>query len=268
MPKHVKPTSEELEANTKKAAEELEAMDEESKEEVEEKEEEEETKEKETEKETEEKTEEKPEEKEEVEEVEEENLDYKKKFVESAREAQILHAKNKKINEALEKAVKSPEPEENELKKEYSDWDVMSDFEKKLARDNFRNTKRFQALEQIAVEGKNLEEWQTKVDGFIDDPKTLVDNPLLDGKQDDFKLFATKPTRRGLDFEDLVSAFLYNASKKPKSKKGGMFETGSGGTNVKSKSSKLSAKEAKTLRETDYGKYKELLLAGKLESGF
>ena len=247
---HVKPTPEELEANTQKALEEAEKL----------KDKKEPPKEVKPPKKT-----EKPEEPKTVKTPE---PDYKKKFIASTKEGQILHAKNKKTNEAIAQAMETPEPTEEELKKEYSDWDEMSQFEKKMAKDGLANTRRFQALEGIVKETKNLESWQKKVDEFADDPKTLVDNPELDGRQDEFRLFATKPTRRGVDFKDLVSAFLYDATQKaPPKKKGKMFETGSGGPNAKPKSGKgkITLEEARQLREADYPKFKEYLKAGKIE---
>jgi hypothetical protein len=197
------------------------------------------------------------------------DVDYKKKFVESTREAQVLHAKNKKINEVIETALTLPDPTDEELKKEFTDWDVMTDTEKKLATDNLKSTRRFAMLEEVTRESKDIETWNTKVDSFVDDPKTLVDNPELEGKLDDFKLFATKPTRRGVDFGDLVLAFGGEEAKKTKPKnKGSMFETGTGGPNdrPKPKSDKISIEQARVLRETDYKKYTEYLKAGKIEN--
>ncbi len=190
----------------------------------------------------------------------------KEKNIASAQEAQILHAKNKKVNEALEKALATPEPEEEELVKEYPDWDVMSDFEKKMAKESLTNKKRMSALDEIVKENKDLEGWQTKVNDFVVDPKNLIDYPELEGKTDEFKLFATKPTRRGVEFEDLVAAFLYDRPQEPK-KKGQMFEQGSGGLNDKGKpkGDKITIEEARVLRGTNYEKYKELLKAGKIE---
>ncbi len=192
----------------------------------------------------------------------------REKKVASAQEAQILHAKNKKTNEALEKALTTPEPTEEELIQEFPDWDMMSDFEKKMAKESLTNKKRFSALDEIVKENKDLEGWQTKVDEFIENPETLTKHTELEGRQDEFKLFATKPTRRGVDFEDLVSAFLFNIKPEPK-KKGQMFPTGSAGLNDKGKQKgdKISIEEARLLRTNNYEKYKEMLKAGKIELG-
>ena len=195
-------------------------------------------------------------------------VDYKKKFVDSTREAQVLHAQNKKINEAIESAMKLPEPPEEEMQKQFPEWDAMTDTEKRLAKDNYISSKRFAMLEEVTRESKDIESWNNKVDTFLADPQSLVDNPGLEGRVEDFKIFASKPTRRGADFNDLVSAFLYDLDKTAKPKnKGSMFETGTGGPNdkPKPKSDKITIDQARTLRTTDYKKYLEFLRAGKID---
>jgi len=265
--KHVKPTTEELEENAQRIAAELEQetppvipqepvkepeKTEEKKEEIKEEPEEAEK-------------EEKP-----VEKEDKEQVDYKKKFIESTREAQILHAKNKKINDAFEEAQKIPTPDDEQMQKEYVDWDLMSEFEKKMAKDSYISRVRFESLSKVTAEFKDLEVWQERVENFIGDPKTLINKPELEGKQEEFRLFANKPSRRGVDFDTLVSSFLWDENKamssKPKNK-GSMFETGTGGPNdnPQPKPDKISIEEARVLRQSDYGKWKEYLKAGKIE---
>lgn len=250
MPKS--PTAEELEANVQKSVEEAEKLsqtqpDKQSGDED--------------------VPEEKPEEQQKTQENQEEKPteDYKKKFIESSREAQILHAKNKKVNEALERALNMEDPDDKELISQYSDWDTMTDFEKRMAKSDLKNSRRFEALEEITRENKDLEVWREKIDSFVDDPKSLADYPQLDGREDEFKLFATKPTRRGVDFEDLVAAFSYAHESTKKTSKGQMFESGSGGPANKAKPKKMSIMDARALRESDYSKYLEMLRAGKIE---
>jgi len=263
MPKHHKPTSEELEAAIKKADAEIDAIDNPKEPEappvnpepsvkpetppVEPK-----------------KPVEAPKEKE----LTQEEIDYKKKFIASTREAQILSAKNKKVMEAFEKAEAIADPTDDDMTKEYPDWEDMGEFEKKIAKSNLVSTRRFSAISEIAKGFKDLEAWQNKVDEFIGDPKNLVDYPELEGKQEEFKFFATKPTRSGVEFETLVSAFAHDFEKaKPIVKKAAMFEMGSGGPNdkPKPKSDKLTLAEASALRDRDYKKWKEYLLADRIE---
>jgi len=193
----------------------------------------------------------------------------RKKRIASAQEAQVLHARNKKINEGLEKIRGTPEPTEDEMKAEYPDWEVMSDFEKKQAKGLMLANRRFAAIDEMAEGFKDSEKHQKKVDDFLADPKTLINYPELEGKGDEFKFFATKPTRRGVDFEDLVPAFLYGVkkTKQKTKKKGEMFPTGTGGPAAPDKDAgKISVEEAIELRKTDSKKYKKLLLAGKIST--
>ena len=191
--------------------------------------------------------------------------DYKKKFVSSQREAKVLHSKLK----GFEKASEVPDPTDQDMVKEYPDWEDMSDFEKKIAKNDWKNERRNQAIDQVIVESKNVDNWNKKVDDFIADPANLVKNPRLEGKLEDFQIFAEKPSRRNVDFEDLVSAFLFNLDEnKPAKKKGKMFETGTGGSSKKAKSTsdKISVEQASALKQTDYAKYKRYLMAGKIST--
>jgi len=193
-----------------------------------------------------------------------------KKLKASSREAQILYHRNKQVQEAIEKASQLADPTDDEMMAEYSDWDVMSDFEKKMARESEASKRRLQAITDVSKGFKDLEEWQGRVDTFVDDPQTLIDNPALEGRVEDFKDFATKPTRRGVDFEILVSSFLYQIdTTKPIKKKTKMFPKGGGGQNKpKPTSNKLTVEQGKTLRLSNYAEYKRQLQAGNIESDF
>jgi len=266
---HVKPTSEELEAKSLEALEELEATEEKEVEDVaevvKEVEEVEETHDEPEEKDSVEKSDEKSDETGD-EEVQDEE-DYKEKFIQSTREAQVLFHKNKKLNDAMDQANQVLPPTDEELKKEYSDWDIMSDFEKKMGRESLVNTRRFNAIDEVVKDSKREEAWKSKIDTFLDDPTNLVKNPALEGKQDDFKSFASKPSRRGLDFEDLIASYLYKADQaKPKKKKGSSLLSKSTSQKIKPKSGKLTSEQGRALRETDYSKWKEMLKADKIES--
>ncbi len=258
-----KPTKEELEASLKKTQEELEVppKKEEKVEETPQEEKLPEVEEKEP------IIEEKEPEKEEPV-VEEKEPDYRKKFSNSSREAQKIHAKNRKINEGVSEANKITDVEEQELIKEYPDWDMMSETEKKLAKKNMINDKRFEIINKATEEAKKIEKWADDVNTFIEDPKTLVDNPDLEGKQEEFTEFANRIENHAVPFNILVGSFLYNMTKQTKPKnKGKMFEAGSGGPNIKQapKSDKISIADAMALKQTDYKKYKEYLLADKIE---
>lgn len=253
---HVKPTKEELEEQERIAIEEAEKLaNEEPKEENEHSIDT-----------PEEPPEEEPEEQAEPSEEEKERL--KKKLSASARENQKIYAKNRVINKALVEADEISEPTEEELTKEFSDWDLMSETEKIFAKETVISRSWRQKISEAKEQASKIEKWNEAVGTFAEDPKTLIDNPELEGKTEEFRTFATEETNNSVPFNILVSAFLHEQSKGKQTHKGRMFENGSGGPNEKPtpKSDKITLDEARKLRETDYTKYREMLIAGKIES--
>src|SRR3990167_5728656 len=270
MPKnpknHIKPTKEELKAQEEAAIEATEKLEEEP---------EEETPESEVTPELEEKpVEETPEEtlEEESEEAEplEQKHDYKKRYSDSTREAHKLASQNRVINKALADAEDVPEPTEDELVKEYPDWDVMSDIEKTLAKETVISRNWRKVISEAKEQATKIEKWNESVEEFVDDPKTLIDNPDLEGKTDEFKEFATQETNNSVPMNILVSAFLHENSANRQPNKGRMFEKGTGGPNDKpqSKDGSITLEESRKLRETNYDLWKEKLAAGKIKSDF
>lgn len=194
-------------------------------------------------------------------------VDYKKKFTESQREAIVQTAQRNELEKVIDGAVTVPEPTEEELRVEYPEWDDMTVIEQRLAKKELWNDKRFATIEQAGVERKNIQEWNEKVDKFVEDPANLNEYPELEGKTEEFKQFATKPTRRGLNFDDLVLAFNGELARSQKKHTGKMFETGGNAAKEKMtpKNTKLSIEESMKLRSTNYDKWKELLRQGKIE---
>lgn len=279
MPNHNQPTKEELKAKQEEAA----ALTEEELNNVPEDEDEEETpeekkskpnkkedphEEKDDEGEDPEGDEEAEEEEEKEEEAEPSKELYKKKFSASSRENQRINAKNRVINNALIEADDIPEPTEEELGTEYKDWDIATDLEK-ISLKEALISKRWRAkISQAKDQATKIEKWNDSVEVFVDDPKTLLDNPELEGKTDEFKAFATDEANNSVPFKILISAFLHDHQANRVSNKGKMFERGSGGPNDKpqSKNDTITLDEARKLRQSDYPKWKEYLKAGKIKS--
>lgn len=192
---------------------------------------------------------------------------YKKKFSNSSRENQRINAKNRIINKAFQDAENIDEPTDDEMKSQYGeDWDLMSDVEKRLIKET-ETTKRWRAkIKEASDQATKVEKWAESVDEFIDDPKNLNENPGLEGKEEQFRDFATRDENNNVPFNILVSAFLYNESTKKVSNKGKMFENGSGGPKeVQRNDGMISLEEAMKLKRSDYPKYKEYLLAKKIK---
>lgn len=194
--------------------------------------------------------------------------DYKKRYTESTREAQKLYKNNVKVREAIDEAENIPVPTEEEMAKEYSEWDVMSDLEKRLATDNLVNKRKFDLLHSASQVTKSIEAWNTKVDEYISDPKTMIDYPELEGKEDEFKIYSTGKEGIGTNFDILVGAFLHNLERNRKPKqKGRMMPEGKGGPKDKGsrKDGMISIEEAAQIMKTDYARYKKLLIAKKID---
>lgn len=262
---HKKPTQEDLD-KTLEEAKNLKDAPKVEEEVVEEEVEEEKVEEEEVEEEVEEKPEEvQKEEKEEVdEEVEEKpKVDFKKKFSESSREAQKISAENKEINKVIDSADDIPEPTEEEMMEEYTDWDMMDDSQKKLAKEATISKRFREDLSSARKEGKKVEIWNDLVDKFIDNPQNLIKYSGLEGRMEDFKIYATEKSSRDVPFKVLVPAFLHDFNP-PVKNKGSMFPKGSPGPAQKG-DTKLTIEQGRQLRQTDHKKWKEYLIAGKIQ---
>ena len=190
-------------------------------------------------------------------------VDLKKKLSASARENQKILAKNRTMTKALADAEDIPEPTEDEVKKEYGedDYELMSDTEKKMAKETLTGKRWRIAIAQAKEQASKIDKWGEKVGGFINDPQTLIDNPKLEGKTNSFIQFATKDEHNSVPLNILVSAFLHENSSNKKANKGRQFQKGSGGPNSKPipKSNKISLEEARVLKASDYAEYKRKL---------
>lgn len=190
-----------------------------------------------------------------------------KKLSASARENQKIYAKNRVINNALAEADEIPEPTEEELQSEYKDWDLASDFEKISLKEALISKRWRSKISEAKEQATKIEKWNDSVEEFVDDPKTLIDTPELEGKTEAFKQFAQDEANNSVPFKILVSAFLHDNSINKKSNKGRMFERAKGGSNERPqlKNGKISLEEARVLREKNYPKYKEKLEAGLID---
>jgi len=191
--------------------------------------------------------------------------DYKKKFGESSKEAQKVVAKNRKINQAIDEANEITVPTDEEMKSEYPNWDELDDTSKKIATKTYITDKRYALIAKAREEGKKIEKWDEEVTKFTENPQTLIDNPGLEGKIEEFRLYANEESNNSVPLKVLVNSFLFEQSKAAKPKnKGSMFPSGSGGPNDKPKPTKITVAESEILRKTNYNEYKRLLKAGKI----
>jgi hypothetical protein len=186
------------------------------------------------------------------------------RFKHQQRENQVLYSKQKKFTETVEQAASLPEPTEEELKVEFPDWDTMTETEQRLAKRSLMSDKRFSMVHGAVQEGKKIDEWNEKVDQFLVTAVTTF--PRMAGKENEFKSFCMKPTRRGVDLEDLANAFLNTATETPAPrKKGSLLETGSGAKGDRPKGDFIDERHAAALRTKNHKEYNRLVKAGKIK---
>jgi len=252
MVNHKKPTTKELEEQAQAELAELEK--EEEKEEEEDKEEEEE------------KEEENSEHKQEALIPSSPPQDYETKFKESSRNAQKLYGKNKIFDEAIDAIEDMPPPTDEEMEAEFSDWDIMGDSEKVIAKEAIVSRQFRKIIAEARQKAKKIENWEKSVDDFIEDPKTLVENPDLEGQEANFIKFAKQQQNSSVPFHLLVSAFIYEQGKMLQKNKGSQFEVGGGASSTKEKqtSNKISLAQAEVLKKNNYKLYKKYLIEDKI----
>jgi len=180
-------------------------------------------------------------------------IDYKAKFAESTREAQILAAQLEAERRRNSQELTN-EPTESDLQAAFPEWEMMTDTEKTIARRTFKAERTASSLQQKDEEREAQSRWNTDLE------MTIAANPSLLGKEQAFKTFANKPTHRGAPLETLVSAFLFESSSLPSAPrptpKPGLLP-GNGGPRGSDKPKLLSGEELKTLRQTDTNAYRE-----------
>lgn len=205
--------------------------------------------------------------------VDEDDIDYKEKYVGASQEAQVLSARNKQLTETIEEASKVASITDEELKaeaeKEGLYFEELTPTEKILLKKGIIADRRFSmvntVVQESSKEAKAVEEWSQKIDQFLDTEENKTKFPQINGQEQEFKKFALKGTRRGLDFEDLVSAFSYTASREVKKHKGSLLLSGSGAKTNSSGSKELNEDDVATLRVRDSRKYARLIKSGKID---
>lgn len=179
----------------------------------------------------------------------------------STKESQVLFLKKTKYEEAVRDA-KNYVASEADLKEAYPEWDEMTATEQRLAKDNLENKMKFAKVAEATDEGDRIQEWSDKVDSFL---LTDASKAGIEGKEDEFKTFCMKPTRRGLDINDLAKIFLWDESDKPAGHKGNLLETGSGGGGNKPAEDTMDEKQAAALRVGNHKLYQKLVRQGKIK---
>jgi len=185
-------------------------------------------------------------------------IDYETKFKESTRENQILQGKLKAREDAEQELTK--EPTDSELKAAFPDWDSLSDFEKKIARDNLITKKLAASAVKTTQELQNERAWNTSIE------LALSSVSALQGKEQAFRQFASQPKYKGTLMELLIDAFLQKNPEAPKTvtPRPGL-EPGSGGPKESPKPAGLTMEQLAALRSSDPRAYEQYIKTHDIE---
>lgn len=191
---------------------------------------------------------------------EEDQVDYKKKFSESSREAQRLLDETKRLEgEKTELESKLEQSNENsfddELSKKYPNWDEMTETEQTIVRNQ-------EKLDQRLAVSEEEKAWEK------DYLKAKEEFPQLKEFEDDFKTFCYKYPR-SVDASTLAPAFLrqkgVSLEKQETPDRIGL-EKSTGGTKPDKQAGQYSQEDIKRLRDADYEKYLKLVKNGRIKA--
>lgn len=177
-----------------------------------------------------------------------------RKFAESAREAQILAAQKKQ----LEERQNINQPTEDDLRRNIPGYDSMVPNEQFIAGQNYRLEQKLTAIEAKDQQRETEASWNRDVESFA------IADPKLQGREDEFKKFANMKTHRGAPLDVLKKAFLFDTPEtKPVARVPGL-EPGSGGTREPA-AKPYTAEQVMNLRKNNPKEFHRLLNSGKLK---
>jgi hypothetical protein len=197
--------------------------------------------------------------------------DYKKKFGESTRRNQIVESQFNELKKTLGDITKQEIPTDEEMVALIPEWDMLSDREKnneiKLIVTERRLNHVIGTISNIASETENVSTLS----------KYVESEPRLNGKEDEFIEFASKPNNKGATMEVLLNAFLFETTpivnvdpivEKSVEEIPPSLETGTPSGNmppVKPANAPMDEDDLKKLRTTDPRKYNEMIRTGKIK---
>jgi hypothetical protein len=131
------------------------------------------------------------------------DVDYAKKFSDSAREAQILMEKNRRLEDRVRTLTTQDAPTESELQQRYPEWGQYNEFTKNVLSN------------QLVLERKNARLTDTVLE-ITDEQRQamqfnrLVKQPKYAKLKEDagFEEFTSSPKYKGMELEVLADAYL------------------------------------------------------------
>ncbi|MHA1400144.1 MAG: hypothetical protein ACTSQE_07330 [Candidatus Heimdallarchaeaceae archaeon] len=193
------------------------------------------------------------------------DVDYKEKFANSTREAQVLAEQKKKLEEQLTELTKPKVINDDYMKDRYPDWEDMTDMEKRFMKKQEVLDQKFADLNKKTNEFNNDRKWRTKTQEFASSPENIDKYPALKSQEAEFIKFSNKPSRKGLDMDTLAKVFSFEAGVEVKPKKKKTLFSRSSGPGKKPVKKGYSAEEVKKIRTNSPRKYNELVRTGKIK---
>src|SRR4051794_12713904 len=108
--------------------------------------------------------------------------DYKEKFSQSTSENQILQARIAELEKSGKDLTK--EPTDSDLKAAFPEWDSLTDFEKRMARETYEAKRLAAAASQSVGKLQDERAWNTSIE------LAVSSDPALQGKEQAFRQFA------------------------------------------------------------------------------
>lgn len=194
-------------------------------------------------------------------------IDYKEKFVNSARENQILAAKVASAERRLGE-VNVENPTDAELRANFPDWDLLTDTERRMAVQTVTLRRQYAKLELNLAQMNEKASWNENFNEVLN-RRNSDGSPAFPGlreRTDEFRAFCKKDKHQGLPFDVLAKSFLFEikdelptkptiAPPKPS------LNRGSGGEQPATTTT-FTDEEAAKLRKVDPKRYNELVKKG------
>lgn len=187
------------------------------------------------------------------------------RYRESTQESMILNSKNKKILQTIDEAENLPEPTLEELqafaKENGAEYDELDTFAQNLLKETLQNKRYRGKIGSLVADERNMQNWVTKVETFLESEETLQRFPELANLSDEFIKYATKKTHMNSDFDLLVAGFMYKNPKPSTTKKSLLLPrgAGNGGMSKGSTPTEPTEDDAIVYRTKDHKKYKEMI---------
>jgi hypothetical protein len=189
-------------------------------------------------------------------------VDYEKKFAESTRENQLL--RERIAAEELQRQESTKEPTDSDYRAAFPSWDLYDDTQKELARRTFGSERTARNAAQLAQDLQSERSWNTSIELVI------AANDALQGKEQAFRQYASKPQYKNVPMDVLVDAFLQKsgAAPAPKTTPKPGLEPGNGGPKETPKPKGLTMEQLSALRKSDPKAYEKYIKTHTIEVDF